>query len=373
MAGKEGGEVKKIRFVIIGSGWRSLFYVRAAKALPDLFEICAMYCRSSEKAAEIHDKYNIPVTTSEEECISADPDFVVVAVSKSAGPETAIRWMNRGFTVLCETPAALDLETLDHLWTLREQGRKLVIAEQYILYPRYSSLLKLVKSGIIGQVHSLNISLAHEYHGASIIRALLGISVDTAFRVSAKSFAFPVTETRNRYEVIKDGRIAERKRTVSTFEFDNGSAAYYDFDSEQYHSPIRNNSYKLCGIRGEILDGTVSYLDAENNPLESCLKIEDVNVERNIELPDLNIEKEVSGIYFGNKCLYEPVFDLCGLTEDETAVAQMMKLTAEYAAGLADSPYPLKEALQDAYMAILMKKSETSGETVCSDIRAWMH
>ena len=40
----------KLRFVVVGSGWRSLFYWRIAQALPERFELCAMLCRTEEKA-----------------------------------------------------------------------------------------------------------------------------------------------------------------------------------------------------------------------------------------------------------------------------------------------------------------------------------
>ena len=40
--------------------------------------------------------------------------------------------------------------------------------------------------------------------------------------------------------------------------------AWYDFDSEQYRSPIRKNTLKVQGVRGELIDDCVYYLD-ENN------------------------------------------------------------------------------------------------------------
>ena len=45
--------MKKFRFVIVGSGWRSLFYVRIAKEMPEVFEVAALLCRSEEKAQKI--------------------------------------------------------------------------------------------------------------------------------------------------------------------------------------------------------------------------------------------------------------------------------------------------------------------------------
>lgn len=38
----------KLRFIVVGSGWRSLFYWRIAQALPERFELCAMLCRTGK-------------------------------------------------------------------------------------------------------------------------------------------------------------------------------------------------------------------------------------------------------------------------------------------------------------------------------------
>ena len=364
--------MSRYRFAVIGSGWRAQYYVRVAKALPDLFELCAMYCRSEEKAAEVCSGCGILATTSEDECAARKPDFVVVAVSKTAGAETAVRWMERGFTVLCETPAGPDLETLNRLWLCHDQGQKLVIAEQYFLYPVYSSLIKLVKSGIIGSVTCLNISLVHEYHAASLIRAFLGISPDMPFSVSAKTYSFPVTETRNRYEEFLDGRVSLKKRTLANFEFADGQTAFYDFDSEQYHSKIRKNTWKLCGARGEILDRKAVYLNSDNEAEEADLQVETRQIIREFRNPNPEFSEEVTGIFFQDEQLYEPPFGLCGLSQDETAVAKLMLKTAEYAKGIAGSPYPLEEALQDAYMAVLMKNSAETGKPAESGHQIWM-
>lgn len=361
----------KIKFIIVGSGWRSLYYVRVAKALPNLFELCAMYCRTEEKAQRMADDHHIHTTASVEECAKYKPDFVVVVVNKASIAEVSMEWMKRGFTVLCETPAAVDLETLNKLWDMHNQGYKLVVAEQYTSYPEYSALLKVVDRSIIGDPDCLNISLAHEYHGASLMRALLKVAPDMDFTVSAQTYQFPTTETLTRYDSYKDGRIADKKRTVATFEFANGKVALYDFDSEQYRSPIRKNTLKLQGSRGEIIDRKVYYLDEENEPVISEIRTEKRLVETVYENPNLHYIEEVIGVHFEDSEVYTPEFGLCGLAQDETAVASLMRRTGEYSRGNAAEPYPLRDALQDAYMAILLREADVSRNRVSSSKRAW--
>ena len=360
----------KTRFIIVGSGWRSLYYVRIAKALPDRFELCAMLCRTEEKAQRMACENNIHTTTSESECEAMKPDVVVVAVNKASIAEVSIRGLEKGFCVLSETPAALELPMLQKLWELHAKGAKLVVNEQYHLYPIYRALLSITESGILGEKSCLNCSLAHEYHGASLMRALLGIHQSEQFSISAKTYEFPTTETLTRYDSFTDGRIAMKKRTVATIEFKSGKVVLYDFDGEQYRSPIRRNTMKLQGVRGEIIDNTVHYLDSENRPVTSSLVVSTRKVTTDYDNPNLKVIDEVTDISFEGKSLYKPQFGLCSLAQDETAMATMLERTVQYGCG-GLSPYPLENALQDAYTMILMQKAVESGEKVYSEIQSW--
>ncbi len=359
----------KKRFVIVGSGWRSLYYVRIAKALPEEFELCAMLCRTGEKAEKMATEHSIYTTTSIEECINMQPDFVVVAVSKASIADVSKEWMNYGFTVLCETPASLDVEVLRELWQLHLDGKKLVVAEQYIYYPRYQAMLDVLNKNIIGEPDCINISLAHEYHGASLIRAFLRENVATSFTISAKTYEFPTVETMNRYEKIMDGRQAMKRRTVATIEFADGKVAWYDFDSEQYRSPIRKNFVKVQGCRGELMNDEVFYLDENNEPCYGKLEVAERLVATKDPNPNLHTVREIEKITFNDENIYEPVFGLCGLAEDENAIAKIMQRAAEYDPEFARKA--LQNALQDAYMAILMQRAVDSGEKICSEPEIW--
>ena len=366
--------MKKHRFIIVGSGWRSLCYVRIAKALPEVFELCAMLCRTEEKAERMARENNIYTTTSIEECKAMNPDFVVVVVNKASIADVSMEWMEYGFTVLCETPAALDTDMLNQLWKVHCAGGRLMVAEQYKYDPVYGTQLKLLGRGIIGEPSYLHISLAHEYHGASLMRAYLGVASSMPFTVSAKTYAFPTVETMSRYEKFTDGRVADKKRTIGTFAFADGKVAVYDFDSEQYRSPIRNNYIKLQGVRGEMKDNVFYWLDDRNEPRKSCLVSKDVQFMRASDNPNLQYTSECEEIRVvqegeTDELVYEAPFGLCGISQGETAVAILMKQAAEYDRKRAE--HDLRDTLQDAYMAILMKQAVETGETISSQVQAW--
>ncbi|MCM1468441.1 MAG: Gfo/Idh/MocA family oxidoreductase [Alistipes sp.] len=362
--------MEKIRFVIVGSGWRSLYYVRIAKALPRQFELCAMLCRTEDKAERIAAEHGIYTTMSKEECRGLKPDFVVVAVNKASIAEVSKEWLGYGFTVLCETPAALDLATLKELWELHQKGAKLSVAEQYTRYPVYEAMLKVLDGNIIGEPYSVNVSLAHEYHGASLIRAFLREEM-TPFRITGKTYTFPTAQTLSRYERFTDGKPVDKSRTLAVVEFKDGKTAFYDFDSEQYRSPIRKNYVDVRGSRGQMKEETFYYLDKDNMPREVSLEISRHNVITQYENPNLREVTEIDKIAFDGAVVYEPRFGSCGLASDETAVAAILLDTALYAAGEKEPEYPLRYALQDAYTAILLQEAVLTGKTAVSGAMPW--
>ena len=49
--------MKKLSFVVVGSGFRAMFYGRIARTYPELFEMKYMLCRSQEKADRIRSQH----------------------------------------------------------------------------------------------------------------------------------------------------------------------------------------------------------------------------------------------------------------------------------------------------------------------------
>ena len=199
----------KLRFVVVGSGWRSLFYWRIAQALPERFALCAMLCRTEEKAEKMHREYGVPVSTSAEQCIALHPDFVVVAVNKASIAAVSTEWLARGFAVLCETPAALEEDALRALWQLHRQGAKLQVAEQYWLYPTLAKRLAAVRSGALGTPQFARLSVAHGYHAVSLARQFLNAGQQPV-RVTGRSWTEKIIETDSRWGAVHNGALVEK-------------------------------------------------------------------------------------------------------------------------------------------------------------------
>ncbi len=358
---------RKIRFALIGSGWRAMYYVRIAKALPEIFEMCMMLCTSEEKAQKISETYHIPACADEKHLADSKPDFIVIAAKKDVNADLSLHWMEKGFYVLSETPAACDLQTLYKLYASEDAHTKLVIAEQYSLYPQNIARLKLIERGLFGKADYLYLSLAHEYHAASLMRKFLQLPCDAGFTVTAQEWSFETANTLSRTQHFTDRSTSMKKRTAAQIVFDQGAVCLYDFDSEQYRSPIRSSHFRLQGVYGEFSDDTPVWLDENSLIHTEPLKIKTRTVTSGSGNPNFSSFEEIAAIEWKDEILYAPPFGLCGLSPDETAVAQLLKKMGDYVHGNGEVPCSLFEALADAYTAILMRTAIEEGIAVHSE------
>ena len=200
--------MRPLSFVIIGSGFRAMFYGRIARRYPELFTLKYILCRSEEKAAKVHGETGFPTTVSDEDCKNSKPDFVVVAVNKGNIADVAEKWALMGYPVLTETPIGCSLKQLRRIWELKEKYHcKIQVCEQYFHCPTLRAGLHQIQNEAIGQPDSMYLSLVHEYHGASLIRKYLLMGHER-FSVIGKQFTFPLTETDSRQGAITDGSVS---------------------------------------------------------------------------------------------------------------------------------------------------------------------
>ena len=351
--------MNKISFIIVGSGYRAAFYGRIARTFPKLFRALFL-CRSKEKAEKISQETGIPAVLSKEECLEFRPDFVIVAVNKDNIASVAEEWISLGFPVALETPAGSREEELLRLYDLKvTHNARITVMEQYHRYPSLMAGLHAITAGKIGVPWSAYLSLAHDYHGASLLRRMLMLGYEP-FTVMGCASRHPVTETDSRYGPVLDGRTTDRQRDTLIFSFSSGKTAVYDFCGVQYHSFIRSRHLTVRGEKGEWSDTQITYVNQNNLPVRKILIPEIPEKYRILDTPSL--------ISLRTSLPQALTMDTC---QDEFAMASMLLDMRDYLDG-GPEVYPLEEALEDAAWWLLMQEAEANpGTPVRSRSMPW--
>lgn len=323
-----------LNYVIVGSGYRAEYFGRIARTWPGLFRACYL-CRSEEKAARMRAGSGAEAVLTAKEAMAFKPDFIVVAVDRRHVADVAEEWIGHGFPVVTETPVGDTEEKLLRLGALAERGAKIVCCEQYHRYPILAAGLEAVRQGAIGTPQSAYISLAHDYHAASLLRRALMIGRE---RYEMRCFhrVSPAVNTDSRYEAIVDGSMTEEVRDQVLIDFESGKTAIYDFAPLQYRSYIRSRHFTVRGDRGEWNDTTIYGLDGQNTPCRTALIPE---IPKQYRVLDTQYLRDL-------RKTWRPELFLETL-QDEYAIATILLDMAGYLRG-GESPYPLWEAVEDA-------------------------
>ena len=331
-------------FLIVGSGYRAEYFARVAAAHPDLFR--AMFlCRSPQKAALMTAHTGAPATDRLEDALAFRPDFVVVAVDRGHMADVTEEWALRGYPVVAETPVGASWAQLDRIWALsRDRGAKIVSCEQYQRHPVIARGLDLVRSGRIGRPLSASLSLAHDYHGISLIRRMLLVRGES-YSLRAARTAAGVVATDSRYGAILDGSTVTEERDTAFITFDSGKTAVYDFSPVQYRTFIRSRHLTVRGDRGEWCDRIVMSVDGENQPERLFLMPELPPAYRALDTQALRDLRRT----------WTPELHL-DTVQDEYAIAAFLMDMDAYLQG-GPAPYPLSDALDDAVFWLLLTEA----------------
>lgn len=350
--------MQKIRYAVVGRGWRAQFFVRAAKKLPERFELTGVLCRTQEKAEAFAREHGVKAYWNMDDLLADQPDYVVSSVNRAGMPDMAMQLLERGMHVLSETPLADDEETLKKLLdTQRRSGKLLEMAEQYFLYPSHQARRALIEKGLLGDVQSVWMSMMHDYHGISMLRDYLGEETGSV-TIAARHICSPIIKTGARGGYLTDGEESEEYRVFAQLDYGDGRMGLYDFACTQYHSAIRSSHLRILGTHGEIFDDEVRWLRAGNRPAKARL----------VKHAD-EITGTLRAIDFDGARVYENPFRTdVAMTEDEIAVCHVLVRMAQAVAGGAPH-YPY--AYRDSYLSMKMRAAAEKNETVTADALAW--
>jgi hypothetical protein len=357
----------KIRFGIIGSGWRSECYLRTAILLREAgHDVAAtgIVSRKEETRARLSSIWGIPAFTSPAALLEGtDSDFLFVSVPGSAMKEVLLGLLPLGTPLLCETPPAAGLSGLIELYQRVSSSRaKVQVAEQYWLAPMNAARLALVRAGRIGDPSYAQISVNHSYHGASLIRKYLGMGFENA-EIRAQAFSCPVISGPGRSGDPSEEKPIEPEHIIALMDFGK-KKALFDFEADQHRSWIRSSRTLIRGERGEISDSRVSYLKDFLTPVHGGLKRIETGGEDDFE------GRFLKGVMLGPEWLFKNETAPARLSDEEIAQARCLIRMKDYIGGGTEG-YSLAEASQDAYLASMLRRAIEEGKPLMTESQAW--
>ena len=356
--------MKPISFGIVGGGWRAAFYLRVAQELPDLFRVAGVVVRDPAKQRTLSDRFGVATYANLDSLLhGADPGFVVASVPWPVTPEVLGDLSERGVPALAETPPAPDLEGLNALVRRVGPAAKIQVAEQYVFQPLNAARAAIVASGKLGTVSLAEVSLAHGYHGMSLLRNLLGVSFEDS-TVTARQFVAPIVEGPGRGGSPKEENISQSTTVIAHLDFGN-KLGRYDFTGDQYFSWIRSPRLLVRGERGEISGTEVRYLADYRTPIVLTLRREDAGQDGNLE------GYYHKGILAGTDWVYRNPVAPGRLSDDEIAVGTCLLNMGRYVSG-GPSFYSLAAAAQDHYLGLTIDAALKLGAPVTTTPQSWV-
>ena len=346
----------------IGNGWRTRGYWRIVRQVPEEFEVSGVLFRNAEKAAAFTEW---PAFTDLDAFLEQPHDMVMILLPRQVVLPYIENCLQAGFPVLVETPPGNGVEELKKVWEMQQKyGAKIQVAEQYFLQPYHKAVRALADKGILGEVSNLRISMAHDYHGISVMRRLLGAG-DQICTIHAQRFEFPVQYHCGR-RGMEEPRMVTAHRKVATFAFENGKVGFFDFADEQYFNYYRSRHFQAQGDLGEINDYQVAYWNG-SMPVISQMQRLDLGKDSNLE------GFFHRGITFNGELVYESPFAKyteARLTDDEIGMGSLL-LGMQRLIQTGEEIYPLKEALQDTYLYLMMDEAIKTGQPVQTEKMSW--
>ena len=249
---------------------------------------------------------------------------------------------------------------------LRMMGSKYAQSDVGHCYREIKDVLekgcKVLFSGCPCQVAGLRTFLGKEYPNLVLVELIChGIPSDHMLQtyIGMQERKYGARLTRMEFRNKKKGWHNSSVR----MEFENGKTAFMDFEGEQYFSQIRTRRWNIRGVRGEINDNTVRFLNASNQPVEQPMQRIDVGINNNSEWSH-------KGIMFLDKQVYQNPYYPARMNDDEIAVASCLSHMKTYVESGTEF-YSLREALQDTYLSFMLEQAIETGETVKTETQSW--
>ena len=347
---------------LVGASWRAEYFLRIARDLPERFAVARVLVRSEASVERVRREWHVSATTSMADFLAgAAYDYVVVSTPWDVAPEITAQLAAAGIPVLTETPPAPDLPGLVALFG-RLGSAPVQVAEQYQYQPHHAARLSVARSGLLGEVQRARVSVAHGYHGISLVRLALGVGFEPV-SITAHASVERIVTARGRTGWTPTLETVDAVTTTAHLDFGRATAEF-DFNGEQYFSPIRSRQLIIAGSHGELVNDEVAWLAGPGEPRHERLHREATGIDGDLEGSFLRRILLRDTVHFENR------FAPARLNDDELAVAEVMHRMAVFVQ-TGEAFYSLAEASHDHYIGMLVDRAAESGETLRSGDVPW--
>lgn len=352
-----------LRVGLVGRGWRAEFFRKLTRALPGEFSLVGVGVRSTAAAAEVERDWGVPAYDDVRR-LAGDADLVVTSLPRDVNPGVVTELVEAGTRVLSETPPAADADGLRSLWQRVGASGAVQVAEQYPLMPMHAARLALVRSGAIGTPTSVHVSSTHDYHAVALVRGLLGAGSGPV-TVRTSRFAAPLADPVARAGWTGSAEVRQATTVLATLDFDDGRSGLYDFTDNQWHNPLRSRRLLVRGVTGEVVDDRVARLLDPRSVAESTMVRRQTGLDLNLEGFDLDHISHDGTVLFRNP------FPGLRLSDEEIAIASILRACAAWVRGTGEPPYPLAQACQDHLVSLAIHESGRTGAPVTTAQEPW--
>ena len=229
-----------IRAAIIGTASRARYmYGPIIKALPEEVDLVSVWGRSTDSARRQGQHLGVPWYTDIDQLIrETAPQIGIVCVAYSANGEVALMAVEHGLHILTETPIAHRLSKADEIiHAAARRGLKVEVSEQFHRRPLEQIKLKLIESGLFGQVYSsFNDFAGHGYHGVSVMRSYLGFDA-RPLEVTGVVRKYDLEPHWSRLSDKTGPRVEAQEHGIVTFE--EGKVGIFHWTNVGYDCPLR--------------------------------------------------------------------------------------------------------------------------------------
>jgi len=344
-----------MRVGIVGNGWRAVTWRKIVLQLSDQFELVGTVIRDPQKRAEFSQSDPTPVFADFDALSDAEIDLAIISVSWQSQPELIQEAATRGIRVLSETPPAPTTEALQALISAVPPDAVVQIAEQYPYHPLSAAQIAMVDAGLIGEIQSAYVSIAHGYHGVALIRRFLRVGIEDVV-VRAQSFPVRTTAGPGRNLDYAGPTIEDGHQVLATLRFGDNTGVF-DFLGSSYFAHIRHRRAIIRGLIGEIDHDIVRTVADQRCPLTYPILRREAGINGNLEGTGL------LAITAGERYWYRNPFVNAGFSDDEIAMADTLVRTAALERG-EPGFYGLREASFDHAVGIAIDTSARTGAEV---------